>query len=91
MSARSGRDPINPIRVQRLRRRGLTFREIGILIAKEDGRLVPYTMEGVAQALYAFLRGDRDEDGERFDWKPATNRRKRPVTLAPIRLKANQI
>jgi hypothetical protein len=81
MDVRSGPDPINPIRVQRLRRRGMTYRQIGVHIAREDGRQMPYCSHSVEKALRDFRRGYRDEDGERFDWKPATNRRPRAITL----------
>ena len=71
---RSGKDPLDPIRIKRLRERGLTYRQIGITIAKEDGRMMPYTDAGVSNALRQFRLGNRDEDGERFDWRPATNK-----------------
>jgi hypothetical protein len=71
---RSGCDPINPLRIIRLRERGLTYRKIGILIAKEDGRSVPYLSETVYRAASDYRKGIRDADGER-EFKPATNKR----------------
>lgn len=78
---RSGVDPINPLRIKRFRDRGLSFREIGILIAKEDGRQMPYTDAGVARAFYKYRDGERDEDGERSDFIPATYRKPRAISL----------
>src|ERR1700677_1228278 len=79
--ARSGPDPINPLRIARLVKRGLSYREIGILIAKQDGRKMSYTSQGVYFALRAYYRDERDEDGERLDWKPASNKQPRPINL----------
>lgn len=79
-SSRSGPDPINPLRVQRLRSRGLTYREIGTRIAREDGRQMAYCGCSVRRALMEYLSGRRDEDGERDDFIPATNRRDRGAT-----------
>jgi hypothetical protein len=61
----------------------LSYRDIGIVIAREDGRKVPYTDMGVFHALKEYHRGIRDEDGERHDFVPATNRRPRPISLGP--------
>jgi hypothetical protein len=80
-ATRSGRDPINPLRIQRLRKRGLSFGEIGRLIAHEDGRPMPYTHQGVYNALRRYLLGERDEDGERENFIPATNRKAPPISL----------
>lgn len=80
-TARSGPDPINPLRIQRLRKRGLSFGEIGKLIAREDGRPMPYTYQGVYNALRHYLLGERDEDGERENFMPATNRKAPPISL----------
>ena len=82
---RSGCDPINPMRALRLRNRGLTYREIGAQIAQEDGRMMPYVSNSVYKVLRDFKRGIRDEEGERDDWKPATNRRHRPITLPRLK------
>lgn len=64
--ARSGQDPINPVRIQRLRRRGVTYKNIGIQIAKEDGRKMPYTSDSVFRAVKDYKIGRRDEDGEKI-------------------------
>lgn len=63
---RGGRDPINPVRVAILRRRGMTYRAIGELIAKQDGRAVAYLAHSVQKALLEYRCGRRDEDGERI-------------------------
>ena len=73
VSTRSGPDPINPLRIARHRRRGLTYREIGILIAQEDGRRMPYVSAATYKALRDYERGIRDEDGERA-FRPAQNK-----------------
>lgn len=78
---RSGRDPINPIRIERLRRRGLTWREIGMVLAKEDGRAMAFTSRGVYHAWQAYERGERDDDGER-PFAPARARKQRPISLS---------
>lgn len=83
---RSGRDPINPLRIGILRRRGLTWREGGRKIARDDGRKVPYTAAGVKKAYTDYERGLRDEDGERYDAKPASCRRFTP-SLPVVRLR----
>jgi len=80
-ATRSGREPINPLRIKRLHERGLNYREIGEQIAKEDGRRVPYVYSAVYRALREYKVGIRDEDGERDDFIPATNRKARPITL----------
>lgn len=80
-AVRSGQDPINPVRIDRLRSRGLTYRQIGIQIATEDGRAMSYTSAGVTKAHREWQRGNRDEEGEPMDWKPATNRVKRKISL----------
>jgi hypothetical protein len=63
-----------------LRERGLSYREIGILIAKQDGRKMPYLALSVAGALRNFHRGNRDEDGER-EFERATARQTKSVSL----------
>lgn len=54
----------------------MSYRQIGILIAKQDSRKMPYGSHATYVALRKYLRGITDEDGERFDWKPAANRRR---------------
>jgi hypothetical protein len=73
-ATRSGNDPINPLRILRLRNRGLTYAAIGIQIAYEDGRQMPYVGAAVYRALREFQCGLRDEDGGR-EFRPATNKR----------------
>lgn len=83
--SRGGPDPINPLRAMRLRARGLTYREIGAQIAREDGRRMPYLDISVYKALAQYVRGERDEDGERCDRQPAVSRRVcKKITLARV-------
>lgn len=65
-NARSGRDPVNPIRIAILRRKGLSYSEIGRLIAKQDGRSINYTSQGIYHALHQYRIGLRDEEGEKI-------------------------
>lgn len=42
---------LNPVRIAILKRKGLSFREIGKRIAEEDGRAMPYQHTSVYIAL----------------------------------------
>jgi hypothetical protein len=83
-NTRSGPDPINPLRIGRLRAKGLSYREIGIVIAREDGRRMPYLSVSVRWAFWEFTCGLRDEDGEK-QFKPASVRKSRNISLAYVK------
>lgn len=77
---RSGPDPINPLRIERLRQRGLTYHAIGVVIAKEDGRRMRYTAQGVKRAHWEWQKGIRDDEGDK-PFRPATNKRQTKISL----------
>ena len=56
---------LNPIRIAILRRKGLSYRAIGIKIASEDGRQMPYVAAACYKALKEYKDGVRTEDGDR--------------------------
>lgn len=46
-----GRKPFNAARALQLVHAGFTHREVGILLADEEGRAIPYTIQTVARGL----------------------------------------
>lgn len=54
---KSGQKPINLDRVLVLYVRGLTYREIGIQVAKDEGRRVPYASSSISRVIYQHFKG----------------------------------
>lgn len=56
MTHYSGRSPMNVERATQLRALGLTCREVGIRLAKEEGRAICYTETAVSRAVNLALK-----------------------------------